>query len=114
MRALDDDGFRPRAGAADAAAGRSASPRAVVAVDEEGGDVTRIAHLTGSPYPGNAALGAVDHPKLTHAVHRALAAALGWVPFFVLATAACLPSLLLLVWIRQRPPAAAASRSRRT
>jgi beta-N-acetylhexosaminidase len=44
----------------------------VIAIDEEGGDVTRIAHLTGSPYPGNAALGAVDDADLTRAVYRAL------------------------------------------
>jgi beta-N-acetylhexosaminidase len=44
----------------------------VIAIDEEGGDVTRIAHLTGSPYPGNAALGAVDDPALTRSVYRAL------------------------------------------
>ncbi len=51
---------------------RSAGGLPLVAIDEEGGDVTRIAHLTGSPYPGNAALGAVDDVDLTHAVHRAL------------------------------------------
>ncbi len=51
---------------------RSAAGLPLVAIDEEGGDVTRIAHLTGSPYPGNAALGAVDDVNLTHAVHRAL------------------------------------------
>jgi beta-N-acetylhexosaminidase len=51
---------------------RSAGGLPLVAIDEEGGDVTRIAHLTGSPYPGNAALGAVDDPALTAAVHRAL------------------------------------------
>ncbi len=28
---------------------------------------------------------------------------LGWVPFFVLSTLACLPSLLILVWIMNRP-----------
>jgi beta-N-acetylhexosaminidase len=49
-----------------------ARPQPLVALDEEGGDVTRIAHLTGSPYPGNAALGAVDDVALTAAVHRAL------------------------------------------
>ncbi len=49
-----------------------AGPQPLVALDEEGGDVTRIAHLTGSPYPGNAALGAVDDVALTAAVHRAL------------------------------------------
>ena len=37
-----------------------------------GRNVTRIDHLTGSPYPGNAALGAVDYVALTAAVHRAL------------------------------------------
>ena len=51
---------------------RSAGGLPLVAIDEEGGDVTRIAHLTGSPYPGNAALGAVDDVNLTGAVHRAL------------------------------------------
>jgi beta-N-acetylhexosaminidase len=51
---------------------RAAADEPIVAIDEEGGDVTRIAHLTGSPYPGNAALGAVDDPALTRAVYRAL------------------------------------------
>jgi MFS transporter, PAT family, beta-lactamase induction signal transducer AmpG len=39
-----------------------------------------------------------------------LAERLGWVPFFVVSTAACLPSLLLLLWIMRRPavPAGAA------
>jgi beta-N-acetylhexosaminidase len=53
---------------------RAAAAEPVIAIDEEGGDVTRIAHLTGSPYPGNAALGAVDDPALTRAVYRALGA----------------------------------------
>ena len=30
----------------------------LVAIDEEGGDVTRLEAATGSSYPGNAALGA--------------------------------------------------------
>ncbi len=51
---------------------RSATAEPVIAIDEEGGDVTRIAHLTGSPYPGNAALGAVDDVALTEAVYLAL------------------------------------------
>ena len=38
----------------------------------------------------------------------ALAEALGWVPFFVLSTAFCLPSLALLVWLMRRPGEAAA------
>jgi beta-N-acetylhexosaminidase len=54
------------------AALRAAAPEPVIAIDEEGGDVTRLAHLTGSPYPGNAALGAVDDVGLTRAVYRAL------------------------------------------
>jgi len=44
----------------------------VIAIDEEGGDVTRVAYADGSPYPGNAALGAVDDVLLTQAVHRAI------------------------------------------
>ena len=49
----------------------------LVAIDEEGGDVTRLGgHLTGSPYPGNAALGAVDDPALTRRVYRSLGAEL--------------------------------------
>ena len=51
---------------------RAAAAEPVIAIDEEGGDVTRIAHLTGSPYPGNAALGAVDDVALTEAVYLAL------------------------------------------
>jgi beta-N-acetylhexosaminidase len=46
----------------------------VIAIDEEGGDVTRIAHQGGSPYPGNAALGAIDDAGLTEAVYAALGA----------------------------------------
>src|SRR4029077_8378378 len=53
------------------AALRAAVPQPVIAIDEEGGDVTRLAHLTGSPYPGNAALGACDAPTRTQAVYRA-------------------------------------------
>jgi beta-N-acetylhexosaminidase len=60
---------------------RSAGGVPLIAIDEEGGDVTRIAHLTGSRYPGNAALGAVDDVALTADVYRALGtdlAALGF------------------------------------
>ncbi len=53
---------------------RSAAAEPLIAVDEEGGDVTRIAHLVGSRYPGNAALGAVDDVAVTEAVYRALGA----------------------------------------
>jgi beta-N-acetylhexosaminidase len=53
---------------------RAAADEPIIAIDEEGGDVTRIAHLTGSPYPGNAALGAVDDVTLTESVYGALGA----------------------------------------
>ena len=55
---------------------RSAAPGddPVIAIDEEGGDVTRVAYADGSPYPGNAALGAVDDAALTQAVYRAIGA----------------------------------------
>ena len=48
----------------------------LIAIDEEGGDVTRLAHRTGSPYPGNAALGAVDDVGLTRRVYRSIGAEL--------------------------------------
>ncbi len=51
---------------------RDAAGEPVIAIDEEGGDVTRVAHATGSPYPGNAALGAVDDVTLTAEIYRAL------------------------------------------
>ena len=44
----------------------------VIAIDEEGGDVTRVAYADGSSYPGNAALGAVDDVSLTQAVYQAI------------------------------------------
>ncbi len=44
----------------------------VIAIDEEGGDVTRVAYADGSPYPGNAALGAVDDVSLTRSVYLAM------------------------------------------
>ena len=44
----------------------------LVAIDEEGGDVTRLEATTGSSYPGNAALGAVDDVALTEEVASAL------------------------------------------
>jgi beta-N-acetylhexosaminidase len=52
----------------------AAAPDLVVAADEEGGDVTRVWYDTGSPYPGNAALGAVDDVELTESVHAAIGA----------------------------------------
>jgi beta-N-acetylhexosaminidase len=53
---------------------RDATPSPIISVDEEGGDVTRLAHAQGSPYPGNAALGAVDDPDLTERVYSAMGA----------------------------------------
>jgi beta-N-acetylhexosaminidase len=53
---------------------RAARPDVLIAIDEEGGDVTRLGHLTGSPYPGNAALGAVDDIELTRQVYAAIGA----------------------------------------
>ncbi|MEU0807939.1 glycoside hydrolase family 3 N-terminal domain-containing protein [Streptomyces sp. NPDC005970] len=44
----------------------------LVAIDEEGGDVTRMEVRTGSSFPGNLALGAVDDTALTEAVAREL------------------------------------------
>ncbi|MGX4689894.1 glycoside hydrolase family 3 protein [Streptomyces sp. JNUCC 63] len=40
----------------------------LVAIDEEGGDVTRLEVRTGSSFPGNHALGAVDDVELTRSV----------------------------------------------
>jgi beta-N-acetylhexosaminidase len=57
------------------AALRAAAPvEPVIAIDEEGGDVTRLAYASGSPYPGNAALGAVDDVSLTRSVYAAIGA----------------------------------------
>ena len=53
---------------------RGAAPDLLVAADEEGGDVTRVWYDSGSPYPGNAALGAVDDVALTQRVHAAIGA----------------------------------------
>ncbi len=55
-----------------AAALRTARPNVLLAIDEEGGDVTRLAHRTGSPYPGNAALGAIGDPDLTRRVYHSI------------------------------------------
>ena len=58
------------------AALRTARADVLVAIDEEAGDVTRLAHRTGSPYPGNAALGAADDVALTRTIHAAVGAEL--------------------------------------
>ena len=52
---------------------REANPDVIVAIDEEGGDVTRFEVDRGSSYPGNLALGVVDDPAATEQVARAIA-----------------------------------------
>ena len=47
---------------------REERPDLLVAIDEEGGDVTRLDASSGSRYPGNHALGAVDDVELTRHV----------------------------------------------
>jgi beta-N-acetylhexosaminidase len=46
----------------------AANPHAVVTIDEEGGDVTRLYQAVGSPFPGNGILGRLDDEALTAAV----------------------------------------------
>lgn len=55
---------------------RGHRPDVLIAIDEEGGDVTRLDVTTGSAYPGSAALGAADDPDLTREVAASLAARL--------------------------------------
>jgi beta-N-acetylhexosaminidase len=52
----------------------AANPYAIIAVDEEGGDVTRLYAETGAPFPGNAVLGRLDDVDTTSDT----AAAIGW------------------------------------
>jgi beta-N-acetylhexosaminidase len=52
---------------------RAERPELVVAIDEEGGDVTRLEAREGSSYPGNWALGVVDDLELTRGVAGAMA-----------------------------------------
>ncbi|MEO6944723.1 MAG: beta-N-acetylhexosaminidase [Lacisediminihabitans sp.] len=53
---------------------RAANPSALIAIDEEGGDVTRLYQKEGSPYPGNAILGRIDDEEYTESVARTV----GW------------------------------------
>jgi beta-N-acetylhexosaminidase len=55
---------------------RSHNPRVLIATDEEGGIVTRVEARTGSSYPGNAALGAIDDTGLTRRVASSMGAML--------------------------------------
>lgn len=51
---------------------RGGRPDVLISLDEEGGDVTRLYHRTGSPYPGNAALGVVGDYSLTRRIYTAI------------------------------------------
>jgi beta-N-acetylhexosaminidase len=51
-------------------------PELLVAIDEEGGDVTRLEVATGSGYPGNLALGHAGDVRLTRAVAASMGALL--------------------------------------
>ena len=53
---------------------RAANPLALIAIDEEGGDVTRLYSDSGSPFPGNALLGRINDVDLT----RSVANIVGW------------------------------------
>jgi beta-N-acetylhexosaminidase len=55
---------------------RAHNPQVLIAADEEGGIVTRVEARTGSSYPGNAALGAVDDTGLTRRVAASIGAML--------------------------------------
>jgi beta-N-acetylhexosaminidase len=55
---------------------RAERPDLLVAVDEEGGDVTRLEVDAGSAFPGNLALGVVDDTELTGRVAAAIGGAL--------------------------------------
>ena len=55
---------------------RAESDDPLIAIDEEGGDVTRLEADTGSSYPGNGALGVVDDAELTERVAASLGAEL--------------------------------------
>ncbi len=52
---------------------RSTAPDALLAIDEEGGDVTRLEYGGGSSYPGALALGVVDDLAVTAQVAAAIA-----------------------------------------
>ena len=55
---------------------RAANPDALIAIDEEGGDVTRLYYDRGAPFPGNAVLGRLDDLDATRAVASAVGAEL--------------------------------------
>lgn len=47
---------------------RTACPDALIAIDEEGGEVTRLHYLEGSPYPGAAVMGRIDDIEYTELI----------------------------------------------
>lgn len=47
---------------------RAACPDALLAIDEEGGEVTRLHYLEGSPHPGAAVLGRIDDDGYTQRI----------------------------------------------
>jgi beta-N-acetylhexosaminidase len=51
---------------------RAVRPDVLIGIDEEGGDVTRLGHRDGSPYPGNGALGATGDPELTERIYQSI------------------------------------------
>jgi beta-N-acetylhexosaminidase len=55
---------------------RSERDDLLIAIDEEGGDVTRLEAATGSSYPGNGALGVVDDVELTERIGASMGAEL--------------------------------------
>jgi beta-N-acetylhexosaminidase len=52
----------------------AANPLAIIAIDEEGGDVTRLHYAAGSPLPGNAILGRIDDLDYTESIGQRI----GW------------------------------------
>ncbi|MBL3699065.1 glycoside hydrolase family 3 protein [Leucobacter luti] len=53
---------------------QAAAPGALIAIDEEGGEVTRLHYLDGAPYPGAAILGRIDDLAYTEEIGRRVAA----------------------------------------
>ncbi|WP_040493060.1 glycoside hydrolase family 3 protein [Ilumatobacter nonamiensis] len=87
LRALLEDGLgsiclfghnvdTPAQVAALTASIHSANRHAIIAIDEEGGDVSRLHQHDGSPFPGNAILGRIGDIELTRSVAREVGAQL--------------------------------------
>ncbi|MBN9612867.1 MAG: glycoside hydrolase family 3 protein, partial [Actinobacteria bacterium] len=52
---------------------RAVAPNALIAIDEEGGEVTRLHYLEGSPYPGAAIMGQLDDTAYTERIGERVA-----------------------------------------